>query len=348
MMMQPQSQLKCLIAGVGSIGRRHLRNLRALGVNDFVLYRRAGSSGAPGESELAGLPTETDLQAALSHKPDFAVIANPTALHLETAFACARAGCHLFIEKPVSHTLAGCEELAAEIERRKLVTMAGFQFRFHPGLQHIKRLLEAGAVGAVVSVQAHWGEYLPGWHPWEDHRRSYSAREDLGGGVTLTLCHPFDYLRWLLGEVRDVSAMLGRRGGLGIEVEDTAEVQLRFESGVTAQVHLDYVERPPSHRLQLIGQGGKLEWSSSDGAARCYDAKQGTWSEYPAPGGFERNRMFTDELRHFLDCMTGGAPPLCGWSDGVAALRIALAAKESAQTERVAQVKPMQTAVRAA
>lgn len=323
--------MKCLIAGVGSIGRRHLRNLRALGVEEFVLYRRRCCSD---DRELDGLTTETDLRAALAHLPDFAVVSNPTALHLGTAMECAQAGCHLFIEKPVSHTKDGCAELAARVRSLRLVAMVGFQFRFHPGLREVKRLIEAGAIGDVVSAQAHWGEYLPAWHPWEDYRESYSARADLGGGVTLTLCHPFDYLRWLLGEVCDVSATASRSGGLGIEVEDTTDVQLVFDSGATAHVHLDYVQRPPGHWLQIIGRRGTLQWNNGDGAARLFNEETSDWEEFAAPEGFERNTMFADEMSHFLSCVREQAEPLCTLRDGGAALRIALAAKESSDTGR--------------
>lgn len=326
------SQMKCLIAGVGSIGRRHLRNLRSLGVNDFVLYRRARFNEA--EDEFAGTITETNLQAALAHQPDFAVIANPTSLHLEVALACAQAGCHLFLEKPISHTLSGCDELMAAVESRGLQAMVGFQFRFHPGLAQLRRLLTENAIGPVVSVQAHWGEYLPAWHPWEDHRQSYSAREDLGGGVTLTLCHPFDYLRWLFGEVAEVAAMTSRQGGLEIETEDTVDAQLLFASGVMAHVHLDYVQRPPRHSLQIIGQQGTLQWEND--TVRLFTAPQ--WQEIPPPPGFERNTMFVDEMRHFLQCLTEKQAPICTLADGLAALRIAVMVKESARQKRTIQL----------
>lgn len=326
--------MKCLIAGVGSIGRRHLRNLRELGVDDFVLHRRRVCERDGDDAELDGLAIESDLRAALKHQPDFAIISNPTALHLDTAHECARAGCHLFIEKPVSHTFEGCEEIAARVRSLRLAAMVGFQFRFHPGLREVKRLIEAKAIGDVVSAQAHWGEYLPAWHPWEDYRESYSARAELGGGVTLTLCHPFDYLRWLLGDVCEVYATASRRGGLGIGVEDTTDAQLVFESGATAHVHLDYVQRPPGHWLQIIGQRGTIQWNNGDGAVRLFNDEMNDWEEFAAPEGFERNTMFIDEMRHFLDCMREGTEPLCTLRDGVAALRIALAAKESALTKR--------------
>jgi predicted dehydrogenase len=331
--------MKVLIAGLGSIGRRHLRNLRALGVDDFVLLRRGGAeSGAPGGEELNGWPVETDLAAALAHRPAVAVIANPTALHLETALACARAGCHLFIEKPLSHSLAECAALQAEVKQRRLIAMVGFQFRFHPGLWLVKRMLAEDAIGPVVSAQAHWGEYLPAWHPWENHQQSYSARHDLGGGVVLTLCHPLDYLRWLLGEVQTVSAMLANRGGLGIEVEDTAEIQLTFASGTLGQVHLDYVQRPAEHWFQLIGQRGTLQWNNHSGAVRHYSVQTDRWEEFPAPPAFERNTMFLAELQHYLHCVTERVEPLCDLQSGLAATRLALAAKESAQTKRTIQL----------
>ncbi len=122
--------------------------------------------------------------------------------------------------------------------------LVGFQFRFHPGLQQAKRFLDDGAIGDLISVRSHWGEYLPDWHPWEDYRQSYAARKDLGGGVVRTLCHPLDYLRWLVGELESVWAFSGNLGGLDINVEDVSEIGLQFDRGVLGSVHLDFCQRP--------------------------------------------------------------------------------------------------------
>ena len=185
--------MKILIAGLGSIGRRHFHNLLALGERDLLLYRTHRST-MPDE-ELQGFPVETDLGAALAHKPDAVIVSNPTSLHLDVAIPAARAGCCLFLEKPVSDSMERVHDLQAAVEDSGRQAFVGFQFRFHPGLREAKQLLEQGVIGRVLSVRAHWGAYLPGWHPWEDYRQGYSARSDLGGGVILTLCHPLDYLR---------------------------------------------------------------------------------------------------------------------------------------------------------
>lgn len=186
-------------------------------------------------------------------------------------------------------------------------------------------------MGKVVSARAHWGEYLPNWHPWEDYRQSYAARPELGGGVILTLTHPLDYLRWLLGEVDALWSFSGTLGGLGLAVEDTAEIGLRFASGAMGTVHLDYVQRPPSHTLEIIGTAGMIRWEASSGAAFLYSAEKQGWEVISAPEGFERNTLFMDELRHFFRVVKKQEPPLCSLDDGCKALELALAAHRSAQ-----------------
>jgi predicted dehydrogenase len=199
-------------------------------------------------------------------------------------------------------------------------------------------LLDESAVGHVTHASVHWGEYLPNWHPWEDYRDSYSARGDLGGGVILTLCHPFDYLRWMLGEVRAVSAVAGRDGGLGIDVDDTADIILEFESGVIGTVHLDYVQQPTCHRLRVIGRSGTILWDNETGCVRWFRSDRAEWQKIPVPLGFERNALFMAEARHFLDCVAGRSEPLVSLDDGVRTLEVTLAAKCSAAEARRVEI----------
>lgn len=320
--------MKFLIAGFGSIGRRHLRNLRALGENDILLYRTHHST-LP-DDEIAGLPVETSLAAALAHKPDAVIIANPTALHLDVAIPAAEAGCHILMEKPVSHSLERIDQLKCALAEHGSRLVVGFQFRFHPGLQQVKAWLDSGQIGKPFSFRSHWGEYLPNWHPWEDYRQGYAARPDLGGGVLLTLTHPFDYLRWLLGDVQSVWAFAGTLGDLGIAVVDSGEIGIKFQGGPAGTIHLDYLQRPPSHTLQINGTAGTIRWDNASGNASLYRAEADHWEEYHVPDGFDRNDLFLAELRHFKRVIAG-EESLCTLEDGAWALRLALAAHRSAE-----------------
>lgn len=319
--------MKFMIAGLGSIGRRHLRNLTALGEKDIMLYR-SGMSTLP-DDELKGYVTETDLDSALAHEPKAVIVSNPTALHLDVAIPAAAAGCHLLLEKPISHNMDRIDEFEVAVEEGGGKVLVGYQFRFHPGLQMVKRWLEEERIGKPISAHAHWGEYLPGWHPWEDYRASYSARSDLGGGVVLTLCHPFDYLRWLMGEVVSVSGWTGQAGELALDVDDIAEAILEFDSGVVGHVHLDYIQRPPTHRLEIVGTKGTIRWDSANGHARIYQSAEGKWESSSLPDGIDRNTLFMTEMEHFIDVASGKVEPVCPLDDGVRTLQVALAVLSS-------------------
>lgn len=319
--------MKFLIAGYGSIGRRHLRNLQALGERDILLLRSHRST-LP-EEEIAGIPVETSLEAALAHAPDAVIVANPSALHMQVAIPAARAGCHLLIEKPLAENLEHAQALKSALAEGGGKALVGFQFRFHPALQKAAALLAEGAIGSITSGRVHWGEYLPNWHPWEDFRQGYAARADLGGGVILTLCHAFDYLPWLMGEVEALWAFSSCLG-LGLEVEDTAEIGLRFRNGATGLIHLDYVQRPPEHRFEITGSEGMLRWDNADATLRLFRAGVGAWETFAPPEGFERNWLFMDEMRHFLSVCRGEVEPVCSLAGGLRALEIGLRARQSA------------------
>lgn len=315
-----------LIVGFGAIGQRHFRNLLFLGHDNIVLYR-TGKSTLPSD-ELAGFTTYGDLEKALSSNPVAAIISNPTSLHVSTALKAVRAGCHIFLEKPVSDSLQGISELQRYAEDQKLQVHVGYQFRFHPVLRQIKKWIENNEIGEVVSAQSHWGEYVKGWHPWEDYRNSYSVREELGGGVVLTLSHPFDYLTWFLGDVEKVYAATRKHQSLATNAECIVETVLHFKSGVIGSVYLDYMERPARHTVDIIGDLGTIQWNNTDGKAKLFVGDR-CISEYTIPEGFERNTMFLEEIRHFLKCLNGEASPVCCLDEGIQSLKIALAAKRS-------------------
>ncbi len=323
--------MKFLIAGFGSIGRRHFHNLKALGQND-VLFYRSSKSQLPDE-ELQGYLVEKDIQAALAHQPDAVIVANPTALHLDVAIPAAELGSHLLLEKPISNSTNRLDELQHAANKSGSRILVGFQFRFHPCLQKACEILASGELGKPLSAQAHWGEYLPDWHPWEDYHRSYSARSDLGGGVVLTLSHPFDYLRWLLGDVVSVTGKTQHSGKLEIEVEDEADVDLDFMNGARASVHLDYLQKPAAHWLEIVCAGGKIHWDAISGSLNVIYA-DGKRKEFPVPVGFERNDLFLSEMRHFINIVNGEDDPVCTLDDGIKALQIALAAYRSSEKKQ--------------
>ncbi len=321
--------MKFLIVGYGSIGRRHFRNLLDLGERD-IIFCRTKKSTLPDE-EISGFPVESSLGSALDLNPDAVIISNPTAYHLETAISAAQKGCHILLEKPISHSRERVDEFVRIVNSKDLKVLVGYQFRFHPNLQKIKDLLDQQAIGKPLSFRSHWGEYLPGWHPWEDYRKSYSSRKDLGGGVVLTLSHNFDYLGWLFGDGRVNCSILGNSSDLEIEAEDTAEIGLEYGNGIIGSVHLNYTQIPQKHTLEIIGTKGSIFWDyyqDSVLAHRLDDAGEITSQAYSSPDGFSRDDLFIEEMKNFIEVIMDKAEPVCSLQDGIAALDLALEAVE--------------------
>jgi predicted dehydrogenase len=335
--------MKLLFCGLGSIGQRHLRNLRTLMGDRVEVLAYRQTRHVPVLSEAMRSYPDRDLECtygvcsfdnlddALSERPEVAFITNPNTLHVPTALAAARAGCHLFIEKPLSHSLEGVWELIETVESNRLVAFVAYQFRFHPGLKLVKSLLEEGRLGSLASAHIVNGEYLPDWHPYEDYRDTHPARRDLGGGCLNIQTHELDYAQWLFGMPRRLYACGGHVSQLEVDVEDSVSLLLdcvHEGNSLPVHVHLDYLQRPPQRRCEVVGDQGKVIF---DYYANCVDVHYTATGEgqVRAFDDFDRNQMFMDELEHFLRCVRGEETSLVDVREGLKSLQISAAAAES-------------------
>lgn len=321
--------MRFLVCGLGSIGRRHLGNLLALGETELVGFDPDAGSRARAAADH-GVAVVGSLAEAWTTAPDVVLVTTPTSLHLDLALDAVQRGCHLFVEKPLAHEWDGVEELVDAAEARRLVTLVACNLRFEPGLARVKELLDAGAVGRVVSARIEFGSWLPDWRPWQDHRDGYGASGALGGGIVLDAIHELDYARWLLGDVNRVACFGSRVDALEIETEAVAAILLGLESGAIAEVHLDYVQRAYSRTCQVIGDEGTLRWDFTTGEVRLYAAADGTWTTFARSAGWEANDMYLDELRHFLACLAGTEASMQPLREGARTLELALAALAAA------------------
>jgi predicted dehydrogenase len=331
--------VKILIAGLGAIGQRHARNLRALYRDrlELLAFRRRrlrhvvteslqADRSRHVEAELDATVFE-DLDEALAARPDAVFVCTPTSQHVEIAQRAASAGCHVFIEKPVSHTLHGLDALRETVRSKDLAALVGCQWRYHPCVRWLRDQLEAGVLGRLGRVEIDYCEYLPDWHPYEDYRLSYAARAELGGGVVLTQIHDYDLAWWLFGPVRAVTASGGHLSTLDIDVEDT--VHARLEGGaVPVCVRQSFASRPARRVITVTGERGSARIDLLAGRI----ATDAAGVSAPSFEDYQRNQMFIDEAKHFGECLAGRAKPVVPLEEGIAVLRLALAVKDAMRT----------------
>jgi len=320
--------LSVLIAGCGSIGKRHARVLHDLGVQDV---RACDPAETQRESLRCQVPSATlydSYEAGLQDRPDTAFVCTPPELHVPMIEQALHAGCHVMCEKPLSTSVDGIDELeglAATANRKVMVALC---FRYHAGLVKARQYLKDGRIGRLVAVRALMGEHLPDVRP--DYRDLFSSKHD--GAFDLT--HEVDLAVWYAGQkVSAVRSLSGSYSDIGIEAPDVAEILIGFEDRCLASIHLDFFQRPRRRQTELIGTGGVIliEFARWDRCTvSCYDTATQRWEEEQM--ATERDDMFRAEDREFLQAVAEDRPVACTIAEARRSVEIIATARQAARS----------------
>ena len=335
--LRDMSTHRVLVSGFGSIGRRHLKNLHALGVTELAF-----SDPQPDSEGIAQLQRETGAEAftgfeeALkAFQPDIVFICSPTKFHIPQALAAARAGAHLFIEKPLSHTREDIDELKREVDKRSIITMVSCNWRFHPGPRTVKKLIDDGIIGDVLSANIHSCSFLPRWRRKVPYKESYSA-DPAQGGVLLDCIHEIDLALWYFGAASLEHAYVLPATSIDLTVDGFAELLLRHESGVVSNVRLSFIQKTWRRGCEIVGSKGTIEWDlrSPPGLSKEEDAKacirlygENGQLQESFPTCADHDQPYLEEAKHFLAAVAEGVQTCTPLADGKAAVKIALAAR---------------------
>ncbi|MBT3334093.1 MAG: Gfo/Idh/MocA family oxidoreductase, partial [Rhodospirillaceae bacterium] len=226
------------------------------------------------------------------------------------------AGCHVFVEKPLSHSTEGLEAILDRAKEQGLVVFAGLNQRFNPVIETAKSMISDGTLGQILWARLLCGSYLPDWRAGDDYRTGYAA-DTKTGGVLFDVIHEFDIANFLLGSARTINACTRNTGLLEISAEDCADVVLEHDSGVRSVLHLDYVTRPGRRRVEVAGSNGLLELDVAGRQLQFYD-KNGTVT-HDRSWRSSADEDYLEEMKQFMRCITHGEAPRC---DGREAMRI--------------------------
>lgn len=319
-----------LVVSLGSIGQRHLRNLRSMRADSKIaVLRRSGAESSQSIAEADVVVTS--IEEAIRFAPDAAIIASPASAHEETARELAAAGIHLLIEKPLARDVAEANRIVDAVSAAGVTCMVGYNLRFTESLIEVRSLLAAGRIGTVLSVQAEVGQYLPSWRPQQDYRLGVSARAELGGGALLELSHEIDYLLWLFGMPDRVHCSMGHYSTLEIDVEDLVHLTMEYKSPYRlVTVHLDFLQRKAVRQCRFIGSLGTMIWNAIDSTIRLEGMANGARDETCGPFACDADQSYLAELDHFIRAIAGETKSSPDLADGRDVLTLVDAARLSA------------------
>ncbi|WP_260665707.1 Gfo/Idh/MocA family oxidoreductase [Cellulosimicrobium cellulans] len=315
-----------MVRGTGSIGARHLRVLRALGVQDLVAVPvRPGRASSPelGDARIA---------AELPQEADVVVVATDTARHVDDAIQAldADAGVVL-VEKPLCADAADAAPLLAHPRRDRVRVSA--PLRFHEGLRDARAAVTAlpgGPVAARVVAQS----WLPGWRPERDYRDSYSARPG-EGGVLRDLVHEIDYALWtfgrpvaLEGHASDVPSPV-----LGLAVDESADLSWRTAEGADVSIRIDYVTRPARRSMLVTSPDGSVLWDVLGARVETVGA-DGSVASTEYPQDHDRDVILSRQTQALLALGAGQGDDLLDLETALLAVRIGERVRESTGQRR--------------
>lgn len=310
------NEYKVLIAGCGSIGKRHAECLNDIGIEKFVFF-----DPDPARSEelakIYGGTTVSTYEDGLNSDVDCAYILSPTHLHVEQARMALELGKHVFLEKPLSDSLEGVDELEKLATEKNLVAEVGFCFRFHDGIRELKRRLEQGEIGKVVSIRAMMGEHFPDVRP--DYLSTYYVKYS----GAFELVHDLDLAIFLANETPvEHEGFYGSYSELGFESPDTVELLVKFPSCL-ANVHLDFFQSPRTRTMTVLGTHGQMVLTFStwdEYELKIFTRSSGKWETVNKQT--ERNDMFRAESLNFFGAIEGAEENLCPISEAKKSLSV--------------------------
>jgi predicted dehydrogenase len=322
-----------LIVGSGSVGRRHGRNLAALGARISAVDPRADRLDEfAGEVDLVGryLTLQEALAAAAGY--DGVVIGSPPNAHVEQSLAALGAGLPILLEKPVSPDLASAEQLMAAAAESGVPVLLGYTWRWWPPLRRVRELLAEGVVGRLRHVQFHMSAHLADWHPWEPYQAFFMASTALGGGALLDESHWTDLALWLFGKPATITADIAKLSDLDIDTDDNVDMLLTYEDGPRVTIHLDIYGRPHEKYIRFVGEQGTMLWTADPNRIAIGHEMTGwsTCEEFTC----ERNDMFIAVAKEFIDVQKGAPVATCSLTDGVEVLRVIEAARTASAEGR--------------
>ena len=315
--------MKFLVVGLGSMGKRRIRNLKHLQQNNIIGFdlRKDRCKEA---FEKYQIKTYYNIEKALKESPDAMIISTPPDLHMKYAKIAIQNKIHFFTEASVVKD--EMEEVIQSLSDSEIIGLPSCTMRYHPIILEIKRILKNNKIGKPLSFLYHSGQYLPDWHPWEDYKNFYASKRETGACREIV---PFELI-WIVdifGEIKSLTAIKSKVSNLETDIDDIYNVLLDLENGIQGNLTVDVISRFPYRQLKILGEEGVIfaDWSNRNVS---YFTKELGWKQTNVDDGVvEKNYIhgegpYIEEMKTFLKVIRNEMPSPYTFSEDLKILKI--------------------------
>lgn len=325
--------MKFLIVGLGSMGKRRIRNLKYLQQEDIIGFDVSKER----TKEIANkysIETCNNIEEVLEKKPDVLIISTPPELHMKYAKIAIENGIHFFTEASVVQD--DMEDVVKQLDNSDIVGLPSCTMRYHPIVKKVNEVLKSGKLGKVLAFTYHSGQYLPDWHPWEDYRKFYVSQKETGACREIV---PFE-LVWItstFGKIKKVFSDKAKISSLAVDIDDIYNVLLDCENGVKGVLTVDIISRPAIRKLTILTERGTViaDWYAK--SVNYYIFDQGWKNVMIDDGLIEKDylhgeKMYIEEMENLLNSIQKKINPPYTFSEDLKILKILSAIEKSSDT----------------
>jgi len=336
--------LTILIIGAGSIGQRHLINIKKIKRKEEIILVEKNNLVRKRISDEHSITSYSTIEKALiKHNISSAFICTPSNMHLKQLKTLIKAKCHIFIEKPLSLNFSEIKKIEKKILGYRYLIMVACNLRFHPGVLKLKKYVDDNMIGKIYYARSQFSHYLPNWRANKNYKKFYSSNSNEGGGIILDAIHEPDYLYWIFGDIKLVSAFSNNISELNIDVEDVAEYTLFHKKNVYSHVHVDYLRRDKIRSCEIIGTKGTISWESKGKNPENIKIKmfnqetQKTKILFKSKN-YDLNKTYILQLKHFFDCIDSGRKNMNNFKEASKLINVMDKIKLSSITKKFVKV----------
>jgi predicted dehydrogenase len=303
--------MKFLVIGLGSMGKRRIRNLHALGYTDLAGFDPRVDRRAEAVEKYA-VTVYSDFALALKEfPPDALVISTSPEHHMTYAWEAFECGISCFIEASVVEA-ERILELHYRAEGTSILMAPSCTMRYYPGPKKVKELILAGVIGKPLNINYQTGQYLPDWHAWESIADFYVSARATGGCREIV---PFE-LTWLndiFGDPTPLACVKSKLTDMDADIDDIYHCLLRYPFGVLANMTVEVISRPQATReLRILGSEGEIVFSADENCVRYSNTGSTDWQRFDLGAGsveagyINPEEPYIEEMRLFTNALTQG------------------------------------------
>ena len=262
--------MKILVVGLGSMGKRRIRNLLKLGFKDIIGFD-VTSTRRTETKKNSPILIVSSIKDALKQKPDVMIISTPPDKHLNYVQIAIKNNIDFFTE--VNLISDHVKKIIQQTQKKSIISSPSFTMHFHPVIKELKKLLQKDTIGKIMIIQHHSGQYLPNWHPWEDYRKFFVAKK-ITGGAREMIPVELVWLTYLFNDVKSVMANVEKISDLDVKIDDVYQILMKFKNNISCTLTVDVISIPSFRETKIIGEKGTILCDFNNGDLKICKGKK--------------------------------------------------------------------------